>query len=317
MRIASVVIWIYCVIMFLIPIILCLASLKRDKKPALDKWLRLIPEYKLALNHPVTLHFIGIVFFLGLVMLLSSIRFSFPTAFDELWSCSFYTKAQNCELILAYVNFVLLLTHRAQATMVADQKLSKFLKLVFRPFVAIYLILALIMINIERFYGTVLDPETQFCYGLPSTTFTLVILVGDAFISIGLFLLFLVPLRRVSMQNKAALKSGKSLRSGGNGDDIDMVIVRNFQSFLLLWFGTVGYILIIYIAVIILMKNFLLAEIVYVFVGLPLISILIGLLMVIWKALDFDGTPFNWTKKEMMTESPQRGDVQVVATSST
>jgi hypothetical protein len=61
--------------------------------------------------------------------------------------------------------------------------------------------------NLEHIYNTVLqDIDGQLiCCGYPSPLFTAVFIFGDIVLSVGLFLLFCVPMRRLTMQNKATL----------------------------------------------------------------------------------------------------------------
>jgi hypothetical protein len=283
----------------LLPIILKLGSLKKRRKPVLDKWLYLVPEYKLEMCHPVTIHFTGACFFYGLEMLLSAIR---TNAFNQPESCSVFGRIVVISLMIAYGNMGLILMHRAETTLFNDKNMMKLIAYFFRPLLIFFCILILVMGNIDQLYKSVYDSSNEFCYGYLSKIFSAVFLIGDAFFSIGLFLMFYIPLRRITILNRDAMKSG----APGELSDFDKVISRNFQSFLLIWGGNMGYVVISAVTGALQQTNAFLAEIIYSLIIVATISLVVGLFIMIWKALDFESTPYSCFKnKENKSGTPQ------------
>jgi hypothetical protein len=293
----SVVTWV-CSMAILVPLFLTLGYFKKNKSSTFAQCLSyLIPAYRLDLTHPMTIHLGGASFFFGLTMLLSSISTSFSSFNDEK-SCNVFIRASvTCE-ILAHLNLTLILICRADAALTnSELTLRRFLEFFFRPFVFLFSLTLVILSSMDAFFKPQLQTvdagsgtTTTVCFLSFSVEFVSLFIIGDAFLSIGLFLLFYIPLRRVIIKNQEALM----LSSHQDEDDaLDQVVIRNFKSFLFVWAGNTSLVLIIWISSLLLHFNFAAGLGFYALIMIPLILFAIGLWMMYWKTLDFEGTIFQ------------------------
>jgi hypothetical protein len=280
-----------------------LGILKREKKPQLDKWLCLVPEYKLDLFHPMTIY-IGVSSFIyGLAAILIAILNSF-NVFNDQGKCLFWSKTVTNCLISAYTLLMFLFIYRADSVLTPEQEVFKrFLHSFVRPFAAIYAIVLLVVCNVDEFGWFLFYQSTDgrfWCQSIPGNVSTITFVVGDACMSVGLFISFYIPLKKVLDENLASSSDDSKKRN------LDTAIIRNFWSFLCMWAGTTGSMILFHFAGnASLAFDQVLTVALYSLMGLPSILMLIGGLLLVWNTLDFETTIFmcKRERKYQMTSS--------------
>jgi hypothetical protein len=291
LKVCISVCWITSLLLWAYPL-LALGRLKRLKKPVLNNWLIFIPEFKLELTHPTSVLFGTACFFYGYTMLIFAIDLTFQ-AFRDDPSCRFYSRSFATCIIFAYFFLMLLLLYRAETALTPAQvNFKKFVRYFMRPFMFCFLIWLLVVANLDQYnvFMRITSSDGHFwCYSIPGNLITSSFIVGDSFVSVGLFISFYFPLRKVMKQSKEALSVSQTDMKG----DLDSVIIRNFKSFVFLWIGTTGTMVIFHFAGTLTynlnssLKHSLTA---YSALGLTSCFLIIGGVTLVWKTLDFQST---------------------------